>query len=537
MSDTRVVHEIVIDTGDSEKDLKKMQDGAKKTDDSIEKTNKNTANLSKTMTNMAKVGVASATAIGVGIYKLGKDFMETTDNIDKMSQKIGLSTQGFQEWDFILSQSGANVDSLQTGMKTLLTNVDGLSTGSSKATEAFGQLGLSMSDLEGMGQEELFEQVVTSLQGVEDETQRATIANQLLGKSGSELAPLLNAGIGSIDAMKQEAHELGLVLDDETIQSGVNLTDTFDKVTKAFETTVTEASAQLVPTLEWVADVVMKHAIPAISTFAEWLAEMPQWIEENSNWLKILGGIVGAFVGILTLYNVTMGIVSAVTTVWTAITTVATVTATAFSSAIAFITSPIGLVIGAIVALVGIIILLVKNWDKVKEVTVKTWETIKKSISSALDWIGKKVSSFGKWILDTWSGIWQKAVNMFKSIMGGLNNIFKGIVNTAIVNPINSALKGMNALIKGANKIPGVNFPTIPNIPKLEKGTNMVLQDGLAYLHKGEQVVPATVMQGGYTSTVNKSVGFRDIIVNVPNKVDNVNQIVDAINLRLGELL
>ena len=49
---------------------------------------------------------------------------EATDRIDKMSQKIGLSRQGFQEFDFIMSQSGMSVDQPQMGFKTLVTQVD-----------------------------------------------------------------------------------------------------------------------------------------------------------------------------------------------------------------------------------------------------------------------------------------------------------------------------------------------------------------------------------------------------------------------------
>ena len=37
-------------------------------------------------------------------------------------------------------------------------------------------------------------------------------------------------------------------------------------------------------------------------------------------------------------------------------------------------------------------------------------------------------------------------------------------------------------------------------LPSLDVGTNYVSRDGLAMLHKGEQVVPAGVQGGGYSS-------------------------------------
>ncbi len=91
-----------------------------------------------------------------------------------------------------------------------------------------------------------------------------------------------------------------------------------------------------------------------------------------------------------------------------------------------------------------------------------------------------------------------------KSIVSGFGYIFKGIGNVVIsvlngvLNTINKFIKfaliPLNAIISGINLIPGVNIPrlrfSIPNIPKLDVGTNFVAKDGLAYLHQGEAVVP-----------------------------------------------
>ena len=48
----------------------------------------------------------------------------------------------------------------------------------------------------------------------DNQAEKARLANELFGRSGSELMPLLNGEAGSIEAMKEQAHELGLVLGD-----------------------------------------------------------------------------------------------------------------------------------------------------------------------------------------------------------------------------------------------------------------------------------------------------------------------------------
>ena len=45
--------------------------------------------------------------------------------------------------------------------------------------------------------------------------------------------PMLNGAAGSIEAMRQQAHDLGLVLDDEAIDAGVAFTDQMDQLQRS----------------------------------------------------------------------------------------------------------------------------------------------------------------------------------------------------------------------------------------------------------------------------------------------------------------
>ena len=54
---------------------------------------------------IAAVGTA-ALAAGGAIVKGAGDVASYGDNIDKMSQKMGISAQAYQEWDAVLQQHG-----------------------------------------------------------------------------------------------------------------------------------------------------------------------------------------------------------------------------------------------------------------------------------------------------------------------------------------------------------------------------------------------------------------------------------------------
>lgn len=236
-----------------------------KADDSLSKTDKKASSLGNTLLNGVKkagkfaVGLGTAAAAGAtALVSVAKSAASTTDNIDKMSQKIGISRQAYQELDFICSQSGASVDNLKAGMKTLTNQMQMASEGSTTATAAFEELGLSWTDSSGAlkDQETMMWEAFSALQSCEDQTKKAALATDLFGKAGTELMPMLNGAEGSIESMKKQAHDLGLVMGDEAVDAGVKLTDTIDQSSRAFSAIVTNIGVLVMPIvqklLEWV---------------------------------------------------------------------------------------------------------------------------------------------------------------------------------------------------------------------------------------------------------------------------------------------
>ena len=228
-----------------------------KANESMDKTDKKARNIAGSLGNGIKKAagwsaaiVGASAGVAVAVFKAGEKFAENTDRIDKMSQKLGLSRKGFQEWDFVLSQSGASIDSMKAGMVKLTNSVDELKQGTGAGAEAFERLGISAEELEGLSQEEVFEKTVKALQGVADAGERAAIGNDLLGKSAVEMAPLLNAGAGSLDDMKAQANDLGLILGDDAVDAGVKFTDTMDQIKRSIGAMSSGLMEQLMPILQ-----------------------------------------------------------------------------------------------------------------------------------------------------------------------------------------------------------------------------------------------------------------------------------------------
>ena len=125
--------------------LKKIQGN---TDKLREKMSRLTGGLKKVGGALTAVG-ATVGVVGGAILRGANQVAEMGDRIDKMSQKIGMSRKSFQEWDYIMSQNGGNVETLQMGFKTLVTQIEGVQKGSKDSISAFRDLGVQVKDNNG----------------------------------------------------------------------------------------------------------------------------------------------------------------------------------------------------------------------------------------------------------------------------------------------------------------------------------------------------------------------------------------------------
>ena len=168
---------------------------------------------------VAGAGIAAfgATA-GVALGKSISDVSKYGDHVDKMSQKIGFSAEGFQKWDYVLNRAGTSIDSMAPVMKTL-------SNAAVSNSDAFQKLGISQEEVANMSQEELFGKTIEALSGMEEGAERTALASKLLGRGATELAPLLNGGTEAIEEQMKMAEEYGMVMSDDAVKASADFVD------------------------------------------------------------------------------------------------------------------------------------------------------------------------------------------------------------------------------------------------------------------------------------------------------------------------
>lgn len=210
--------------------------------------------IGKALGTAGKVGAAAVAAVTTATVAMGtaavKSAGETAaygDNIDKMSQKLGMSASAYQEWDAVLQHSGTSIESMQASMKTLATAAE---TGNA----AFEKLGMTQEEIANMSQQELFESTITALQNVSSETERTYLAGQLLGRGATELGPLLNTSAEETQKMRDRVHELGGVMSDEAVKAAAAYQDSLQDMQTAFSGLQRSLTAEFLPGIKGVMD-------------------------------------------------------------------------------------------------------------------------------------------------------------------------------------------------------------------------------------------------------------------------------------------
>lgn len=194
-------------------------------------------------------------ALVSGITSLGKAFgnaavsvSEAGDSIAKGAANANLSIKGYQELSYVLDRSGASIEGVKNAMLKL-------ETAASSNNKAFKELGISSEELASMTPEETFNRTITALQGITDESKRSQLAAKLLGKGfGTDLGSVLNMTAEETDALKQKAHDLGLVMSDESVKNSETFGDSLDDLKDSLTGIKNNIVSQFLPSLTQVTD-------------------------------------------------------------------------------------------------------------------------------------------------------------------------------------------------------------------------------------------------------------------------------------------
>ena len=173
---------------------------------------------------LAGLGVSLSVA---GFAAMIKNAIDAADQLNKLSQKIGISVEALSMLRFAAQLSDVSLETLQKGIKGLSQNIAEANTGIGDGAQVFDALGISVKNADGSmkSTEAVLLQMADVFANLEDGAVKTALAVKLFGKSGMDMIPFLNQGAAGINQLTAEAERLGLKLTTETARSAEAFND------------------------------------------------------------------------------------------------------------------------------------------------------------------------------------------------------------------------------------------------------------------------------------------------------------------------
>lgn len=373
--------------------------------------------------DVAKKAVAAFAAFKLGQWAKNatEDIAKLGDQFDKMSQRLGVSTKFLQEWSLVADLAGASLETMETAVRRLQNSVDQAQQGSKLAKEGFERLGIVTKTASGRFKtaEELMPELADAFAKMEDVTLKAALSQQLLGRSGTMLLPLLNQGSKAIREQRKEAEELGSNMEKKLIAQSVKYIDNQARMTRVTIALKNAIARGLLPFLNKVID-----------RFIIWWKANQKWITSGiTRTFKTFTRIVGALGrGIRTI----VGRFKALTKELSPLQKNILKIGTAIGVIVGLLMLPMGplFLIAGIVGLIiddflvwqedgeSLIGILVEGFKKLTGIDlVKFFKDSWRGIKGVIEKVTKSVAALGELLIGIFTGDFERALKKYNKLM------------------------------------------------------------------------------------------------------------------------
>lgn len=534
----------------TEHSLRELEAAAAASNVTLTKVSQTFGKISDASGKVAQATKGISTAAGgalAGIAGLAYKSVQAADDLNTLAKQTGLSTAELQKMQYASDLIDVSVDSITGAMTKMKKNM----TSTSKDTQAaFQRIGVSVQDSNGQLRDAttVFYEVLEGLSHVANETERDTLAMQLFGRSADELAGIVDDGGAALRELGTEAEQLGLIMDQQTIDSLNNVNDSIDKLKAKANGELAQAGAKameaLMPVFEKVLDA-MSKALDYIGSLDE------DQIKMLATLLAVTAAISPVAKGIS---NVT-GLISKLTgeggAVPKAIEICGKLTGTVLPKVVSALKVFPGL--GLTAAIIALVVLIATKGDEIQKYINKACDFIKGLLDKLFNWLNdhglttlaafvksikdfigdvqKVLSGIIDFIRGVFTGDWQRAwkgiVDIFSGIFGGIKDLVKA--------PINGVIGAINKVIGGFNKLRSVAGKSqVSTIPLLARGG--IVSSGSAIV--GDAGPELLTMMGGRavvqplnsSTTNNTNTNLGGVTINVYGAAgQNVRELADII--------
>jgi len=199
----------------------------------------------------AMIGVAGAAAMGAMVKKS----LDTADAIGKAADSIGISTDALQEYRHAARISGVETASLDKSIQQFAKRVGEAKAGTGAMItylKKFDEQLLSNIQ-KSKSTDEALDLVFKRMGQTASATDKAALANAAFGRSGITMVNMVKDGAEGLIRLRQEARDLGIVMDEQLIRQSEKANDELEKLTRVIKVQFMSAAVGLAPEIAKIA--------------------------------------------------------------------------------------------------------------------------------------------------------------------------------------------------------------------------------------------------------------------------------------------
>ena len=375
----------------------------------------------KKMQGLSTAAAGVVASLGAIAYKAGTN----ADDLNTLSKVYGIGTADLQKYKYAADLVDVSVEDIAKSHVKLEKNMYSAANGSKTQAAAFEKLGVSVENADGSlrSGDEVYQDVITALGSMTNETERDALAQQLMGKSAANLNPLIEDQGETYKEVSDTMKKYNLdVVDQETLDKANEFNDSLDTMKLLGTAALAQVGSQLAAVFA-----------PALEKVVGWFGKIAEWLGNlNPKVLAVIGVVAGVLAVIAPVLMILGKLAFSISSIITLVTTIGPAVVGALATA-----AP---VIAAIAAIIAIGVLLYKNWDVIKAKAKQFWASIKTTFAGIKASITTAINSVKSYLTSAWSSIKSTASSAWNK------------VKDAIVSPIKKAkdtVKGIIDKIKG----------------------------------------------------------------------------------------
>lgn len=434
---------------------------------------------------------------GAGLVALAKGSIDAADNLNDLSQRTGVAVESLSKFGAAANDAGSNVEEVAKSMGKL---AKGVVDPASKASEALKSIGISATDASGKvrSMDAIIFDIADNFAKMDDGVRKTALAQDLFGKSGMNLIPMLNGGS---EALKK----YNATITTEGAQAADKFNDALNSISRAVAGPFNQAVTALLPLITQLA----QGLAGAIEAFAN----MPPAMQ------GIIVGVGVLVAGFVALLPAIASVILIISTIGPELAGIGTVLAVIFTGPVGWV----ALLIGAGVALFafrdqigGFLQWLFDTWLQTLTTVGKffydllvkphidaamvMWQALQDGWSAFSSWVGGAFTAMGKlfgdYVVNPIVTAWNSIVAACKAPLNAILR-WAGQVINAYIDMVNGLIRKVNS-ISSKVKAPQIGIIPRVTVPQFAEGA-FVTGPTFAQIGEGrdaEYVLPAGKVDG-----------------------------------------